>query len=269
MAEGATVDARFLLVGASSVGNLRLPQLDVLDVRPTKRWLAVSVDPALEHEADPPSPSDAVAVPDFLASWGMSRFWFDEASAPSKGTVPFLPRPREAAHPSWDSPPIAASQRLSPLFARRFAVGPNQWSVATRPRRPEVAVDQTLSMDFDGSDAEVRFDARVTASSGYVFQHRIETPAELKIDRVSVSAGDSGRSARWSRDSSGAITVFLMDAVAGTHELSIRGRLPAPLGTRTLLPKIAVAGGRVQSYAHATAPPTLRVRPRRGKKRLD
>ena len=64
--ESTTVDARFLLVGASSVGNLRLPQLDVLDVRPTKRWLAVSVDPALEHEAEAASPADAVAVPDFL-----------------------------------------------------------------------------------------------------------------------------------------------------------------------------------------------------------
>ena len=267
MAEGATVDARFLLVGASSVGNLRLPQLDVLDVRPTKRWLAVSVDPALEHEADPPSPSDAVAVPDFLASWGMSRFFSTRRPRAPKGTAPFRRDPAKRCMPSWDSPAIVASPRLSPLFARRLAVGPNQWSVATRPRRPEVAVDQTLSMDFDGSDAEVRFDARLTASSGYVFQHRIETPAELKIDRVSVSAGDSGRSARWSRDSSGAITVFLMDAVAGSHELSIRGRLPATLGTRTPPPKIAVAGGRA-ILRGATAPPTLRVRPRRGKSGL-
>ncbi len=40
-----------------------------------------------------------------------------------------------------------------------------------------------------------------------------------------------------------------MDAVAGLHELSIRGRLPAALGAQTPLPQIAVAGGRVQSYA--------------------
>ena len=233
MAERATVDARFLLVGASSVGNLRLPQLDVLDVRPTKRWLAVSVDPALEHEAEPPRPADAVAVPDFLASWGKSPFFFDETVSPAKGKAPLH----------------VASPRLEPLLARRLAVGPNQWSVATRPRRAEVAVDQTLSMDFDGSDAEVRFDARLTASSGYVFQHRIEMPPALKIDRVSVSAGGAGRSARWSRDSGGAITVFLMDAVAGLHELSIRGRFPAPFGARTPLPEIAVAGGQVQSYA--------------------
>ena len=45
IAKSAVIDARFLVAGASSVGNLRLPQVDVLDVRPTKRWLAVSVDP--------------------------------------------------------------------------------------------------------------------------------------------------------------------------------------------------------------------------------
>ncbi len=119
MAEAAVVDARFLLVGASSVGNLRLPQLDVLDVRPRKRWLAVSVDPALEHEADAARPSDAVAVSDFLASWGVSQFFFDETAPPAKGKSPLL----------------VASPRLEPLFARRLAVGPNLWSVATRPRR--------------------------------------------------------------------------------------------------------------------------------------
>ena len=207
--------------------------------------------------------------PIFSASWGMSQFSYDETAAAAKGKVPasskgngdratvsegdspvFVGRKLgQSPGPNRDSPAIVASPRLSPLLARRLAVGPNQWSVATRPRRPEVAVDQTLSIDFDGSDAEVRFDARLTASAGYVFQHRIEAPAELKIDRVSVSAGGAGRSARWSRESGGAITVFLMDAVAGTLELSIRGRLPARFGTRTPLPEIAVAGGRVQSYA--------------------
>ena len=54
IAEPTTIDARFLWTGVSSVGNLRLPQLDVLDARPTRRWLAVSVDPALEYHLPGP-----------------------------------------------------------------------------------------------------------------------------------------------------------------------------------------------------------------------
>ena len=41
-----TLDATFLLSGTLGVGNFRLPQIEVLDARPTQRWLAVSVDPA-------------------------------------------------------------------------------------------------------------------------------------------------------------------------------------------------------------------------------
>ena len=53
IAKSIVLDARFLVTDASSVGNLRLPQLDVLDVRPTRRWLAVSVDAALENRRKP------------------------------------------------------------------------------------------------------------------------------------------------------------------------------------------------------------------------
>ena len=40
----------FLLAEHPGVGVLRLPYCDVLDARTTKRWLAVLVDPRLEHE---------------------------------------------------------------------------------------------------------------------------------------------------------------------------------------------------------------------------
>ncbi len=149
--ESAVIDAQFLLTGASSVGNLRLPQIDLTDVRPTKRWLAVSVDPALEHQEQMPGRSDAVAVPEFAASWGAAR--------------------------------------PTPLFACRLAPGASRWSIATRPRRPEITVEKTLVLDFDGNEAAVQLDAKLTASSGGVFQHRLLAPPELKIDRIVVSSG--------------------------------------------------------------------------------
>ncbi len=149
--ESTVIDAEFLLTGASSVGNLRLPQIDIADVRPTKRWLAVSVDPALEHQAQMPGRLDAVAVPEFAASWGATQ--------------------------------------PTPLLACRLAPGPSRWSITTRPRRPEITADETLVLDFDGKEAAVQLDARLTVSSGGVFQHRLLAPAELKIDGIVVSAG--------------------------------------------------------------------------------
>jgi hypothetical protein len=209
IAESATIDARFLFTGTSSVGNLRLPQLDVLDVRPSKRWLAVSVDAALEHQEQMPGRLDAVAVPEFTAAWGAA----------------------EAA----------------PLFACRLAAGPSQWSMATRPRHAETAVEQTLALSFDGIDAAVQLDAKLTTSSGYVFQHRVLAPPDLKIEGISVLAGGVQCAARWAQDRQGAITVFLTGPVSGSHELSLRGRLPAPLGKKMPLPLLQIDAGHAQS----------------------
>jgi hypothetical protein len=208
--DATVVDAEFLLTGASSVGNLRLPQLDLADVRAKKRWLAVSIDPALEHREQMPGRREAVAVPEFAASWG-------------------------AAKPT-------------PLWARVLAPGASRWSINTRPRQPEITVDKTLALDFDGHEATVELDARLTASSGGVFQHRLLAPAGLKVDRVAVSAGGCPRASRWTVDPSGAITVFLMDPASGPHELSLRGRLPAAAGTKLPLPRIEVDSARVQSF---------------------
>ena len=209
ISDRVVLDARFLVAGASSVGNLRLPQLDVLDVRPAKRWLAVSVDAALEHQEQLPGPLDAVAVPEFTTSWG--------------------------------------SHDGSPLFACRLAEGPSQWSMATRPRRPEIAVDQTLALGFDGQQASVQLDARLTPSSGYVFQYRLLAPAELQIEQLSVLAGNVQQAARWSQDRQGAITVFLAAPAAGEEQLSLRGRLPAPEGRKMPLPLLEIEDGRVNS----------------------
>ena len=208
--ESTVIDAQFLLTGASSVGNLRLPQIDIADVRPTKRWLAVSVDAALEQQEQMPGRLDAVAVPEFAASWG-------------------------AAQPT-------------PLMACRLAPGPSRWSIATRPRRPEITVDETLALDFDGNEAAVELDARLTASSGAVFQHRLLAPPELKVDGIVVSAGGLPRGSRWTVDSRGAITVFLMDPATGPHELTLRGRLPAAAGTKLPLPQIEIESARVRSF---------------------
>ena len=52
-----SLSVSFLLKEASGVGAYRLPFLDVIGARTTKRWLAVWVDPALEYTRPAPSSS--------------------------------------------------------------------------------------------------------------------------------------------------------------------------------------------------------------------
>ena len=59
-------ETTFLLSGATGVGNFRLPQIELLDTQPTRRWMALSVDPSLDRLEKKKQPLEAVAVASFL-----------------------------------------------------------------------------------------------------------------------------------------------------------------------------------------------------------
>jgi hypothetical protein len=202
------LSARFILTGTSGVGNLRLPQLKVLDARSTRRWLAVSVDPALEHEEHSSDQLATVTVPDFLSSWGPSE--------------------------------------SQPLLAYRLPLDETAWSMSTRLCEPRTTVAQKLALSFDGQGAAVRFDAELAPAAGYIFQHRLLAPAALRVEDVSVLQDGVSRGARWSQDQSGTVTVFLTELMAGPQKLSLRGYLPTR-GRTIPLPVLQIDGGRLQS----------------------
>jgi hypothetical protein len=216
VSDQAVVSARFFLTGTSGVGNLRLPYLKVLDARPTHRWLAVSVDAALQHEEQVSAGIEAVAPPHFLGSWGQS-----------------------------------GSQ---PLVAYRLPPDDATWSMATRLCEPRTTVEQKLTLSFDRENAAVQFDAQLAPAAGYVFQHRLLVPAGLRVESVSVLEDDllgaGGETplprARWSQDEDGYVTVFLPELMAGPQKLSLRGQLPIH-GTKIPLPVLQAEGAQVRS----------------------
>ena len=67
------VQASFLLTDHPGVGSLRLPYCDVRDARTTRRWLAVSVDPRLEHQEQLGTGLQTLAVKSFLSAWGEAK----------------------------------------------------------------------------------------------------------------------------------------------------------------------------------------------------
>ena len=184
------VEARFLLTGTSGVGrNLRLPQIETLDTRATRRWLAISVDPTLAHEETAPEPLEVLAPGDFVAAWGKAE---------------------------------------PPLLAFRHGAAASAWSMSTRPRESQTAVEQTLSVSVAEEHTDVDFRAELLTSGGSHFQLRLTAPPKFLVERLSLVEEDVERAARWSQEDDGRITVFLNGPVAGRQTLTLAGRLPVP-----------------------------------------
>jgi hypothetical protein len=208
VADQATLEASFLVTGATGVGNLRLPQLDSQGCRVTKRWLAVSLDPGLAMDDRPGENPLTVSVPLFLGDWGTT-----------------------------DSVPQAVYRLTSTQPG---------WGVAVRPRETRTIVEQTLSISFGAAICELQLDAQLTTSGGACFQHRLLAPPGLEIERASVMVDKSERFARWSAGRDGSLTLFLNKPVTGKHTLSLRARLPVPNRGPLALPLIQLDGGDVQ-----------------------
>jgi len=205
------VEATFLLSGASGVGNLRFPHLQTQDTRPTARWVAVTVDPSLQYKMPSSEETDVVPVADFSASWGASE-----------------------AKPQWV-----------------YRLAPNShapWLLTTSRVPNETVADQVVAVSFDLGEAEIHYQAELTPSRGRHFQHRLQGPPGMKIDSVSVLAGEEERAVRWSGDpTSGLITVFLSEPVSGRHELMLRGRLSYPAKKTMPLPVVTMTDCQIRS----------------------
>ena len=191
IADEATLEATLLFSGASAVGNIPLPRIELVDIQATRRWMALSVDPALDCE-----------------------------SRRGSGSTPARGRLLEGL----GTVPVAAAGRL-PLAARRAA-----WTLATRLHEPRMTAGQTLSLSFDEDRIDVLFDARLSVASGYVFQQQVTAPRDFEIERVSLVVDRSDRIQRWSQDKQGTITAFLDGPLSGAARFCIRGRLPLCMG---------------------------------------
>jgi hypothetical protein len=197
-----TAELSFLLAERSGVGNLRLPQLEVSGARTTRRWLAVSVDPGLQHEQQGADRLQAVAVPMFMAAWG-----------PAKS---------------------------EPLAAYSLPTAEPSWSITTRPAPTRTTVEQTLTVHVGHAAAHVLLEAQLICQPGPRYQYRLLDPGPLEIGRIAVVEQTAERPARWARGPGGEVVVFLNGPAAGRHTLSLRGRLPVPPSGPLVVPLLRV-----------------------------
>lgn len=192
-----TLDLSFLVVGASGVGNLPLPQLESEGARAARRWLGVSVDPALHPRIQAGEDSQALDVGEFVAAWG------------------------------------ATTQQ--PRAAFTVSRGRPVWVLSTQPSEPRSTVEQTLALSLGARLVRMRYEAAIEIEGGSLVQLVLAAPRGTAVERVSVLEDNVERVARWSvresppdDDTGGSrISVFLNAPIDGSQQLSLVGRWSA------------------------------------------
>jgi hypothetical protein len=204
VSDQVVIELSFLLTGTSGVGNLQFPRLESSAIRATRRWLSVSVDPALESKELPGEDSRPIAIADFMTAWG------------------------------------GADAR--PQAAYSIPRGEAMWVLATQPSEPRTSVEQILTASIGRGSALIELDAALTIQGGYLFQLGLQAAPRLAIERVSVLDDNVERASRWSTDPAGRITVFLTGPITGRHRLTLRGRVESPTSDAVAVPQLALIG---------------------------
>jgi len=205
------VDLSFLVSGASGVGNLRLPRLESSGTSGTRRWLAVSVDPALEPRIQAGDGSAPLAIADFLAAWN------------TDGVQPYA---------TYSIP------RGEPI-----------WFLATQPREPQAGVQQALRLSFGRTQAAFQYDGELSISGGVLGQLALSVPPGIEIDKASVLDEQVERVTRWSVDPSGRVSIFLNAPLEGSQRLKVTGRWTLPAEPSFLAPRIELESARLERSA--------------------
>jgi hypothetical protein len=205
VSDEVTVKANLKLRDTLGVGNLLLPRLESRGSVVGKRWLAVSVDPALDRSEQGSQHGESLSLPEFMEAWGeVDVQLLDSAYDLSSG-------------------------------------GPS-WSIVTKLRKPETTASQTLAVTFSPEEAILDFEATLATEGGDRYQYVLSTPPGLAIARISVVQDDEEHVARWATAPDNKTTVFLNAAVTGRHKMTLEGQLRAVNRSQIPLPVIQIEG---------------------------
>lgn len=182
------VDLRFSLEGAQQVGQLRFPNVEVINGLLQRRWVAVAATSQLQVQSQAQSRVSILSQEEFLREW----------------------------------------EEEEPRFRFAVAVGtlePLEWLISTRPiaTRGNADLRYRLMFDEDGYDFDIK--AQVETYSGKPKQYVIEMMPDCEVEAVQYLVDGLLRPIQWHYDAdSGELGVILLTDVSGLQELSITGR---------------------------------------------
>ncbi len=166
-----------LLRDASGVGKLRLPPVEVSNAQVQGRWLAVSLDPALEFRgAEIPE----IPLKTFQAAWGDQQL----------------------------------SGQPTRAFDLSRAEAEN-WSVAVRARQAAATAEGKMTVTLAGGSAAAEWDFTLHSQGPRTFQLRLLTEADFQCQRVEVIS-PSGRTepTHWWQNEDGRVTIRFSESVS-------------------------------------------------------
>jgi hypothetical protein len=204
VAESVVIDLSFLVTNTSGVGNLRLPRLESTVGRATKRWLAVTVDPALQPKIQAGEDSRTLDIPEFTSAWGESD--------------------------------------VRPQAAYSIPRGEPVWVLSTQPSEPRIAVEQVLALSLARNSVLVHYDAQLSITGGHLLQLALQGPKGLVVEHVSVLEDELQRVARFSCSDQGRVAVFLNAPLDGRQRLLLRGRWDKIPGDTFEAPRLELVG---------------------------
>jgi len=182
------VDLRFSLAGAQQVGQLRFPNVEVINGLLQRRWVAVAATSQLQVQSQAQSRVSILSQEEFLREW-------------------------DEDEPSFRFAVAVATQE------------PLDWLISTRPiaTRGNADLRYFLKFDDDGYDFEIK--AQIETYSGKAKQYVLEMMPGCEVESVQYLVDGLLRPTQWHYDSaSGQLGIILLSDVSGLQELSIEGR---------------------------------------------
>lgn len=212
------ISLRFIWPFPADFDRISAPRIDVEPAREGQRWFAVSCAPSLmleenwDRRAAEPIPADV-----FVAAWEDT--------------------PRLATSPQWAYRWTTSAESSSATWTGRAA-----W------KAPVTTAGEQVDVSVGRRHVRLRYEALLETTGGELFMHRLNGPADLMVESVSLVEQDEERVARWAQTPEGEITVFLNGAVSGPQRLLITGRGGLPTGGKWAAPQLTLVGARRQSW---------------------
>ncbi|PQO33904.1 hypothetical protein [Blastopirellula marina] len=182
------IELRFTLEEAQQVGQLRFPNIRVLNGTLIRRWVAVSATSQLQVQSQAQSRVSVLSQDEFLREW-------DEPAPDFRFAVS-----------------VATAEPLD-------------WLISTRPIATRGNADLRYHIDLDADGYDFNIKAQIETYSGRPHQYVVEMMPDCNIESVQYLVDGLLRPIQWHYDStSGELGVLLLSDITGLQELSIQGR---------------------------------------------
>jgi hypothetical protein len=210
-AEPLQLQFSMLWAGASGVGNLSLPQVELLTDRQSPTQTALSLAKGLAWKTEPLAAAER-ELADFLAAWG--------ATLPAG---------------------LTAAEANQFVFA-----GEHESLVSTIPSAAPLHVLQSIDYTLASRSMAIDFAAELTQPTRELWQHQVAVPAELTVTSVVLWAGEHPVDVRWHRDTAGLVTVVTTELPVAAQRLEVKAEQPVvPGDALRALPELTYLGATV------------------------